>query len=48
MQIYWLELQGKTLKKAPLQNMSNVQVIVSEGINSPEGLTLDWVTKQLY
>ena len=28
--------------------MSNVQVIVSEGINSPEGLTLDWVTKQLY
>ena len=28
--------------------MSNVQVIVSEGINSPEGLTLDWVTKRLY
>ena len=34
--------------KAPLQNMSNVQVIVSEGIISPEGLTLDWVTKRLY
>ncbi len=28
--------------------MSNVEVIVSEGINSPEGLALDWVTKRLY
>ena len=30
--------------------MSNVQLIVSKGsgINSPDGLTLDWVTKRLY
>ena len=28
--------------------MSNVQVIVSERINSPDGLILDWVTKRLY
>ena len=25
-----------------------MEVIVSEGINSPEGLALDWVTKRLY
>lgn len=46
--IYWLELHNKTLKKASLQDMSNVEVIVSEGINSPEGLALDWLTKRLY
>ena len=28
--------------------MSNVEVIVSEGINSPEGLALDWLAKRLY
>ena len=28
--------------------MSNAEVIVSEGINSPEGLALDWLAKRLY
>ena len=48
MQIYWVEFHSRTLKKASLRNVSDVQVIVSERIESPEGLTLDWVTKRLY
>lgn len=43
---YWTDIEGKTINRAHL-NGSNSEVI-SRGLNSPEGVAVDWIGRNLY
>ena len=46
--IYWTEIASETIQRADVENGSDVEVIIKEDLNSPEGIAVDWINKKLY
>lgn len=46
-QIYWTDVKTKTITRAFI-NGSDVEKIVDLGLESPEGLAIDWISHNLY
>ncbi|KAF6200224.1 hypothetical protein GE061_006527 [Apolygus lucorum] len=45
--IYWTDVKAKALTRAYV-NGSNVEKIIEYGLDSPEGLAVDWVSHNIY
>ena len=46
--IYWTDKFAHKIQRAPVNNSRNVEVVLDDGLSSPEGLAVDWVNKKLY
>ena len=46
--MYWSDVISNTIQRAPLVNSSNVTVVVENGLNTSEGIALDWINRKLY
>ena len=46
--VYWSDVISNTIQRAPLVNSSNVTVVVENGLNTSEGIALDWINRKLY
>ncbi|KAL9950472.1 hypothetical protein ACROYT_G042970 [Oculina patagonica] len=45
--IFWTDVAKGNIQRAPVDNSRNIEVVV-EGVQSPEGLAVDWINKKLY
>lgn len=45
--IYWTDIKLKTITRAFI-NGSDMERIVDLGLESPEGIALDWIARNLY
>lgn len=46
--IYWSDVTRDTIQRAVVENGSDVEVIIKENLDLPEGITVDWINKKLY
>ena len=46
--IYWSDIENDTIKRADVENGSDVEVIIKEDVDTPEGIAVDWINKKLY
>ena len=46
--IYWTDVYLGNIQRAPVNNSRKIQTTVGGGLDSPEGLAVDWVNKKLY
>ena len=46
--IFWTDVHSGNIQRAPVNNSRNIEVVVSDGLSSPEGIAVDWVNKKLY
>lgn len=46
--LYYADVQIDTIKMVDMKNMSDVRTIVSTGLNTPNGLAVDWLANNLY
>ena len=46
--IYWSDVVNETIRRAPIDNGADVEVIIKGNLDIPEGLALDWINKKLY
>ena len=46
--IYWSDVISDTILRADVKNGSDVEVIIKEDLNTPEGIAVDWINKKLY
>ncbi|XP_017272981.1 pro-epidermal growth factor [Kryptolebias marmoratus] len=46
-QVYFASISKKTIERVDLSSGSR-EVLVSDGLNSPEGLAIDWVHRKMY
>lgn len=45
--IFWTDVAKGNIQRALVDNSRNIEVVV-EGLQSPEGLAVDWINKKLY
>ena len=46
--IYWSDIVSETIQRAGVENGSDVEVIIKEDVDTPEGIAVDWINKKLY
>lgn len=46
--VYWSDVAGDTIQRADVENGSDVEVIIKEDLDTPEGIAVDWINKKLY
>ena len=46
--LYWSDVQEFNIRRAPMDNISNVEEIVRENSLVVEGIAVDWINKKLY
>lgn len=49
--IYWSDRKydrQDSIRRAPVDNGSDIEVIIEENLEGPEGLAVDWINKKLY
>ena len=46
--IYWSDMVNKTIRRAPIDNAADIEVIIKGNLDIPEGFALDWINKKLY
>ena len=46
--IYWTDKLSHKIQRAPVNNSRNIEMVLDDGLSSPEGLAVDWVNKKLY
>lgn len=46
--IYWSDIVSETIQRADVENGSDVEVIIKENLDLPEGIAVDWINKKLY
>ena len=45
--IFWTDVAKGIIQRVPVDYSRNIEVVVA-GIQSPEGLAVDWINKKLY
>ena len=45
--IFWTDVAKGNIQRVPVDNSRNIEVVV-EGLQSPQGLAVDWINKKLY
>lgn len=46
--VYWSDIRSETIQRADVENGSDVEVIIKEDLDTPEGIAVDWINKKLY
>lgn len=46
--VYWTDDETKSIRRAQLFNGSDQQNIITDEINHPDGLAIDWISRNLY
>ena len=46
--VYWSDIISETIQRADVENGSDVEVIIKEDLDTPEGIAVDWINKKLY
>lgn len=45
---YWSDVLNNAINRAPLNGNSNMETIIKNGLETPEGLAVDWINRKLY
>ncbi|XP_052860473.1 low-density lipoprotein receptor-related protein 4-like [Anopheles cruzii] len=48
LQVYYADVNVDAIRRVSMQNVSDTQVIVARGLNTPNGLAVDWLADNLY
>ena len=46
--VYWSDIVSETIQRADVKNGSDVEVIIKDDLDTPEGIAVDWINKKLY
>ncbi|XP_070577200.1 nidogen-1-like [Ptychodera flava] len=45
--IYWTDIYGKAIYRAG-EDGSDMETLINKGLNSPEGIAVDWISRNMY
>ncbi|XP_049541327.1 low-density lipoprotein receptor-related protein 4 [Anopheles darlingi] len=48
MQLYYADVNVDAIRRVNMQNYSDTQVVVASGLNTPNGIAVDWLADNLY